>query len=761
VWRCFAIVVSLLWPAAASAAVAVEYYHAGYGDYFLTLSPAEMAALDAGSPAGWARTGESFGVFDSTASGAANVCRYWSGEAFAPRSSHFYTPAAAECAALRADPHWVFEGEVFAVVLPDAAGACPTSLLALYRLYNNGQGGAPSHRLTTRTAVRDRMAAQGWIAEGTGTGVIGCVPDTIAGRVIDGYIGGALVCLDSNGNGRCDSTEPQARSANDGAYELTVPAGSTGPLVAEIIAGQARDPDEPQGIVDLSHRMASPSPAYGADITPWSTLVHLTGLADLALAEDLVRDIVGLPPKFDIRPAAPDPPASLRHSVARSIVASLKTSGLGLDFTAANALERVVVAFPPSLTELPQLRITTRDAAPIVSREIYVDATYVLTNPAAGVREVTLNGRIRGRGHSTWGQPKNPYKVQFANDASYAAIADVLGMKKQRNWALLADYFDRSLMRNKLALSLGSSSVFAEGLKWTPSGQHLEVFLNGDYVGVYLLTEDIRIDAARLDLHKMSADPAKNDVDGGYIVEVDQRLDCYNAGDINLQLVTPQGVAVCIDTPDEESITPAQIAYVKALVRDVESDIYGPNRLDRINPESFVDWYILQELFRNNDAIFYASDYMWKDTAAAAKAKDRVLNMGPLWDFDRAAGNVNDNQNWETQGCWVSKPYVPNWLSRLLDNAQFLSLTLARWKQQRPALEVFLNTSIDTYGRRLAAAQQRNFERWPIFDVPLTNHYVFGSYDAEVAFLRQFLNERMAWMDKAFATSETFAALCK
>jgi hypothetical protein len=135
--------------------------------------------------------------------------------------------------------------------------------------------------------------------------------------------------------------------------------------------------------------------------------------------------------------------------------------------------------------------------------------------------------------------------------------------------------------------------------------------------------------------------------------------------------------------------------------------------------------------------------------------------MGPLWDFDRAAGNVNDNQNWETQGCWVSKPYVPNWLSRLLDNAQFLSLALARWKQQRPALEVFLNTSIDTYGRRLAAAQQRNFERWPIFDVPLTNHYVFGSYDAEVAFLRQFLNERMAWMDKAFATSETFAALCK
>ena len=157
---------------------------------------------------------------------------------------------------------------------------------------------------------------------------------------------------------------------------------------------------------------------------------------------------------------------------------------------------------------------------------------------------MALNGKIRGRGNSTWGQPKNPYKVQFTNDASYAAIADVLGMKKQRNWALLADYFDRSLIRNKLALSLGSSSVFADGLKWTPSGQHVEVWLNDDYVGVYLLTEDIRIDPARLNLKKMSSNPAANDVDGGYIVEVDVRLDCYKGADLDLQLVTAAGRAV-------------------------------------------------------------------------------------------------------------------------------------------------------------------------------------------------------------------------
>ncbi|HSB87700.1 MAG TPA: CotH kinase family protein, partial [Ilumatobacteraceae bacterium] len=342
-----------------------------------------------------------------------------------------------------------------------------------------------------------------------------------------------------------------------------------------------------------------------------------------------------------------------------------------------------------------------------------------------------------------------------------AAITDVLGMKKQRNWALLADYFDRSLIRNKLALSLASSKVFTDGLKWNPSGQHVEVWLNNDYVGVYLLTEDIRIDGARLDLKKMSSNPAINDVDGGYIVEVDQRLDCYSVGALNLQLVTPKGVPICIDTPDEEAITPSQLSYIKNLLVQVENDLYGPGRVDRINPVSFVDWYLLQELFRNNDAIFLTSDFMWKDTEAAADAKDRLLNMGPIWDFDRSAGNVNYNDNWKTEGCWVSKPYQPNWLSRLFDNPDFVALTIARWNQKRPALETFVNVGIDTYAHRVAAAQERNFQRWQILGTPMLNYYYFATWGEEVAYLRQFLNERMAWLDQAFSSPGAFNAMCK
>jgi len=155
---------------------AIEYWHAEWDHYFVTASTDEIAKLDAGVFVGWARTGESFKVLPLDTAGKANVCRFFS-VSFAPKSSHFYTPSASECATVKQNPDWQFEAEVFAVGLPDAAGNCANATLPLYRLYNNGQGGAPNHRYTTRAATRADMLAQGWISEGTGDlGIVACVP---------------------------------------------------------------------------------------------------------------------------------------------------------------------------------------------------------------------------------------------------------------------------------------------------------------------------------------------------------------------------------------------------------------------------------------------------------------------------------------------------------------------------------------------------------------------------------------------------------
>ena len=136
----------------------------------------EIDAVDGGTIAGWARTGATFGVYPLSTAGASNVCRFFSAS-FAPKSSHFYSPFADECAAAGANADWQFEGDVFAMKLPAANGSCSTDTVPLFRLYNEGQTGAPNHRYTTQAAIRSEMIARGFVAEGLGAlGVIGCVP---------------------------------------------------------------------------------------------------------------------------------------------------------------------------------------------------------------------------------------------------------------------------------------------------------------------------------------------------------------------------------------------------------------------------------------------------------------------------------------------------------------------------------------------------------------------------------------------------------
>jgi len=170
-------------PYALGERLAVEYFHADYGHYFITTDEPEIASLDANGERSWVRTGRSFTVFDQSLLPLlplVPVCRFWSNQSFAPKSSHFYTPYPDECAKVKQDPMWLFERNAFYARMPEgAAGArtCPSGTQPLYRAYNSGGGGAPNHRLTTDPAVLDAMIAQGWIMEGeAATRVFACVP---------------------------------------------------------------------------------------------------------------------------------------------------------------------------------------------------------------------------------------------------------------------------------------------------------------------------------------------------------------------------------------------------------------------------------------------------------------------------------------------------------------------------------------------------------------------------------------------------------
>ena len=158
-----------------STTAAIEYYHAGFGHYYVTAFANEISLLDGGAFGGvWTRTGQTFTVWTASSGDSNPVCRFFSA-GFAPKSSHFYTPLASECEGLKASGAWSYEAIAFHLKSPDATGACPAGTTPLYRLYNEGQSGAPNHRYTTSANTVADLRGKGWVSEGIGgLGVIAC-----------------------------------------------------------------------------------------------------------------------------------------------------------------------------------------------------------------------------------------------------------------------------------------------------------------------------------------------------------------------------------------------------------------------------------------------------------------------------------------------------------------------------------------------------------------------------------------------------------
>jgi hypothetical protein len=149
-----------------------EYFRNSWDHYFMTANDFENPHASGAQGYDWVPTGRWWRAETAAGSGLVPVCRFFSNQSFAPISSHFYTPFAAECEALKKGKTWEYEGIAFQAGLPDAAGNCAAGTQPLYRVYNNGMGGAPNHRYTLLPSVRDEMVKQGWILEGVGM----CMP---------------------------------------------------------------------------------------------------------------------------------------------------------------------------------------------------------------------------------------------------------------------------------------------------------------------------------------------------------------------------------------------------------------------------------------------------------------------------------------------------------------------------------------------------------------------------------------------------------
>lgn len=373
-----------------------------------------------------------------------------------------------------------------------------------------------------------------------------------------------------------------------------------------------------------------------------------------------------------------------------------------------------------NFTGLPVIKIYTEGSAAIKSKDVYLKAD-ISVDGAGEYPDFNGKMKIKGRGNSTWTFPKKPYKIKFDNKQG------LLGEKADKEWVLLANYNDKSALRTDAAYFLGSQS----NLDWTPKGKFVELFVNDVYLGTYQLAEGVNVSESRVNVS-----------DDGYLLEVDQ-FSRMEAGDVYF---TTKRILVNIKEPGLV-LNDTKFNYIKKYVADAENALYGENFLDPENGYrkyldvgSFVDWYLINEIAKNNDAVFYSSCYM--NMKPGGK-----LKMGPVWDFDIAFGNVNYNQNQDVQGFHIRQS---QWINRLFQDPQFVTAVKTRFAYFKSRKSALLE-NINKKSVMLKWSATENNNKWNTFYNNIhPNYAVMGSYDNEVQYLKSWINKRFDWLDAEF-----------
>jgi len=372
-------------------------------------------------------------------------------------------------------------------------------------------------------------------------------------------------------------------------------------------------------------------------------------------------------------------------------------------------------------TEIPIVYLNIDGNVDITSKYDYVGG---LADIKGGQEFDDVLGRmeIRGRGHSTWGvHPKKPYQLKFEEKTA------ILGMPEDKKWIFLAEYSDKTMIRNKLAFEMGKLS----NLEWTPQSEYAEVFVNDNYRGTYNITQKVEESSNRLQLG-----------DHGYMLELDVP-DHLEEGDVYF---TSNYFTVQIKEPEIETGSP-EYEYIRNYVNEFETVLYSDNFTDPengyrkyVDVESFIDWYLINEMAKNQDSKDYSSMYF-------TLMPGQKIKMGPIWDFDLGFGNVNYSECEYPEEFWVK---YHAWIHRMFDDPDFAAAVKARF-QFFLSNETHLLDFIDSQADYLRFAQQQNDNRWNLIGRWVwPNPVVFNTYQEEVDHMKNWFSQRMAWLDEAF-----------
>ena len=367
--------------------------------------------------------------------------------------------------------------------------------------------------------------------------------------------------------------------------------------------------------------------------------------------------------------------------------------------------------------------------------KLKIDATLSVFSKDNRLTDAPLT--IKGRGNSSWfNAPKKSYTLKFEYKQ------DFLGLGKHKSFALIANYFDKTLLRNVSAYSL-AKKVFTK-MSWAPSAKTVNLFIDGVYQGLYSAVESVKIAKNRVNIPDISDLVALQDMTAfdeyGFILEVNDRLD----EDFNF--ISENKVPFSLKEPDGSDLTPEICNKIEEKTNQIEAEVYAGN-FSNIDLYSFADWWIVEELAKNTDSQFYSSCYMYFDPS------DKKIHMGPVWDFDLGFGN--NGVDVKTEGFQADEAQNgANWILELRKSEEFKNIVKERWNTCKPLIESYFSGEYEENLSNIKKDVDVNFIRWPILGKSVwkapNDCEERKDYDSEVEYFKTWKDNRINWLSSQF-----------
>ena len=419
--------------------------------------------------------------------------------------------------------------------------------------------------------------------------------------------------------------------------------------------------------------------------------------------------------------------------------------------------------YPPFLedsTLLPLIVIDT-EGLPIPN-DPRITATMNLVNNGLGNYNHTSdpgNGysgqiSIEVRGESSaWFSPKKSYSIETQTDSGTNNNVSLLGLPQENDWVLYAPYLDKSLIRNVL-----SYGIFEEMGNYSPRTRFVDVVVNNDYKGVYILTEKIKRDKNRVDMAKLLPEDISGDeLTGGYLLRIDKlsgmSSELFWQSPVSPPYAGYGPVTYSYFDPKYEELNDIQRSYIQDYLVDFEMALVDRNFKDPaqgyrayLDIPSLVDMLILNEFTKEVDAYLF-SHYFYKQK----DSDGGLLVNGPPWDYNLAFGNNDYYEDVHLTYNWLyDQDNRVYWWARVMEDSWFRNQLRCRWDElyQTVLSSEHLQSFIDSTLMVMGESVSRNFQRWPILGTYVwPNSFVGQTYSEEEWFLRNWVDDRLDWMN--------------